>query len=105
MKVLCVAPEAAALSELKRAAAGADWELTAGATTEAEALRQLDSEHPHVVVVFGDFASLVRAMRERRPFTRILTDRPADVETVIVADGTDLRAAIMGLPRPGGPVT
>jgi hypothetical protein len=104
LKVLCVAPDLASLSELKRDAVSADWELTPGATTEGEGLARLESEHPHVLVAFGGFEGLVRAARERQPFLRIVTDRPVDVETVVVAAGTDLRAVIRGLPRPSGPI-
>jgi hypothetical protein len=105
LKVLVVAPDPATLSRLKRDAVSADWELTAGASTEAEAMAQLESERPHVLVAFGGFEGFVRAARERQPFLRIVTDRPVAVETVVVVNGSDLRAAIKGLPRAGGPVT
>jgi hypothetical protein len=105
LKVLCVAPDREALAALKRAAVSADWELTAGATDEATALDQLDEEHPHVVVVVGDFDGFVAEARRRLPYVRIVTDRDAPEASAVVADPSDVRDAVKGLPRPGGRVT
>jgi hypothetical protein len=104
LKVLCLAPDEQALAALKRAAVSADWELAPGATTEGEGLAQLERERPHVLVAFGGFERVLRAARERQPFLRIVTDRPVDVETVVVDGHEHLREAIRGLPPPGGPV-
>ncbi|HEX2425002.1 MAG TPA: hypothetical protein VHM47_03875 [Actinomycetota bacterium] len=105
LKVLCVAPDREALTALKRAAVSADWELTPGATDEANALAQIDEEHPHVVAVWGDFGRFVAEARRRLPYVRIVTDRDVPQASDVVADLTDLRDAIKGLPRPRGPVT
>jgi len=105
LKVLCVAPDREALTALKRAAVSADWELTPGATNEATALDQLDEEHPHVVVAVGDVDSFVAEARRRLPYVRIVTDRDVPGASAVVADPADLRDAIKGLPRPGGPVS
>jgi hypothetical protein len=101
--VLCVAGDAAALVELKRATVSAAWELAPGATTEEEALRQLGEERPHVLVAFGDFARLVRAARERSPDLRIVTDRDLPGATAVATSLEEVRGAVIGAPRPGGP--
>jgi hypothetical protein len=104
LKVLCVAPDRETLTALKRAAVSADWELTPGATDEADALRQLDEEHPHVVAVVGGFDAFVAEARRRVPYLRVVTDRDVDGASAVVGDLNELRGAIRGLPRPGGPV-
>lgn len=103
LKVLCVAPDGDALAALKRAAVTAEWELSPGATTEEEALAQLESERPHVLVVFGDFAGLVGKAREAYPFMRIVADRDVPGTTVVAASMEEVRGAVKGLPRPRGP--
>jgi len=102
--VLCVAPDGDALAALKRAAVSAEWEVSPGAATEQEALARLQSERPHVLVVFGDFAGLVGKAREAFPFMRIVADRDVPGATVVVASMEEVRDAVKGLPRPGGPV-
>jgi hypothetical protein len=105
LKVLCAAPDRERLAALKRAAVGADWELTAGATDEAGALEQLEAEHPHVAVVTGGLEGFVRLARKRHPFLRIVTDYASPDATVVVAGLEEVRAAVKGLPRPAGPIT
>lgn len=104
LKVLCVAPDPEALAALKRAAVSADWELTPGAVSVQEALTQLDTERPHVVVVVGGFEGLVASVREAQPFVRIVTDRDLPGATVVAASLEEVRGAVKALPRPGGPV-
>jgi len=104
MKVLCVASDRQALMDLKRAAVAAAWELAPGAITEDDALAQLEDEHPHVLVVFGEFESLVSRARESRPSLRILCDRELPGATVVVGSPGEIRDAVRALPRPGGPV-
>jgi hypothetical protein len=104
LKVLCVAPDLETLAALKRASSSADWELTAGAVDEDAALAQLDDERPHVVVAFGDVEGFVRRARELHPFLRIVTDRDLPGATVVAASLEEVRGAVKGLPRPGGPV-
>ncbi|HZP91124.1 MAG TPA: hypothetical protein VFC04_09045 [Actinomycetota bacterium] len=104
LKVLCVAEDAESLAALKRATVSADWELAPGACSEAGALEQLESERPHVVVVFGAFGRLVATMRERVPYLRIVTDRDLPGANAVAASPEEVRAAVKGLPRPGGPV-
>jgi hypothetical protein len=104
LKVLCVAPDPETLAELKRAAVSADWELAPGATTEDEALAQLDAEWPHILVVFGDFERFVEQARERHPFIRIVADRDLPGATVVATSLEEVRGAVGRLPRPGGPI-
>jgi hypothetical protein len=104
LKVLCVAGDAEALARLRRAAVGASWELAPGATTEADALAQLDREGPHVVVAFGEWERLVAAIRERAPGIRGVTDRDHPGADVVATSLGEVRDAIAGRPRPGGPV-
>lgn len=104
LKVLCVASDAEALAALKRASVSADWELAPGATTEAEALAQLDEERPHFVVAFGDFESFVTEARASHPLLRIVADRDLPGATAVATSLEEVRGALKGLPRPGGPV-
>lgn len=104
LKVLCVAEDAEDLAALKRAAVSAEWELAPGATDEEEALEQLHAERPHVVVVFGPFEVFVRTARGTYPFLRIVADRDLPGATVVAASLEEVRGAVKGLPRPGGPV-
>ena len=104
MKVLCVASDRHALMDVKRAAVAAAWELAPGAITEDDALAQLDAEQPHVLVVFGEFESLVSRAREGRPSLRIVCDRDLPGAAVVVGRPEEIRDAVRALPRPGGPV-
>jgi hypothetical protein len=104
LKVLCVARDVDALATLKRAVVGAEWELAPGATSEGEALRQLELERPHVLVVFGPFESLVGTARQRAPALRVVSDRDLPGADVVAASLGEVRRAVLGRPRPGGPV-
>jgi hypothetical protein len=90
--------------DVKRAAVSAEWELAPGATTEDDALAQLEAEQPHVLVVFGEFERLVSLAREARPYLRIICERDLPGATVVVTTPEEIRDAVRGLPRPGGPV-
>jgi hypothetical protein len=103
LKVLCVAETLAALAELKRAAVSAEWELTPGATNEADALAQVHQERPHVLVLFGPFGGLARAALDAYPSIRVLADRPLPVPSVVVSAHDEVRASVLGRPA-GGPV-
>ena len=103
LKVLCVAETPTALAELKRAAVSAEWELTPGATDEADALAQVHEERPHVLVLFGPFGGLARAALDAYPSIRILADRPLPVPSVGVSALDEVRGAMLGRPA-GGPV-
>jgi hypothetical protein len=100
LKVLCVAPDAAALDALRRATVSAEWELTAGATSRDEALARLHEERPHVLVVFGPFPGLVERALEAFPFLRVIADRDTP-GAAVVGSPNDVRGAVKGS---GGPV-
>jgi hypothetical protein len=104
LRVLCVARSADELSALKRASVSAEWELAPGATTDEEATKQLDSERPHFLVVFGPFEELVRSARARFPAMRIVTDRKTPGGDVVATSLGEVREAMTSQPRPGGPV-
>jgi hypothetical protein len=104
LKVLCVAEDPPSLEALKRAAVSADWELTAGAVTEDEALRQLDAERPHVVVAFGPFERLVARALDAYPYLRVVADRDLPGASAVAASLGEVPDAVRGRPRPGGPV-
>ena len=102
LKVLCVATDDESLGALKRATVSADWELARGATGVAEAIAQLGDERPHVLVAFGPFEELIASARERSPSIRVVTDLPG--ADVAVASLGEVRDAVLGRSRPGGPV-
>ncbi len=104
VKVLCVATDQDALVRLRRASAGAGWELVAGAIDLRGALDQLDVERPHALVVFGPFDDLVALAAERFPGMRIITDRETPGASVVAASMEDVRELLAEQPRPGGPV-
>jgi hypothetical protein len=105
LKVMCVAGDAGSLMELKQAAVSAEWELTSGATNEADAVGQIDAERPHILVVFGPFERLVSLASERFPGMRIITDRNAPGATEVATSLDEVRGLVKGSPRPGGPIT
>lgn len=103
VKVLCVATDDETLGALKRATVSAEWEL-AGATGVPEAIAQLEDERPHALVAFGPFEELVAFARERSPSLRVVTDRDLPGTDVAVTSLSEVRDAIRGRSRPGGPV-
>lgn len=104
LKVLCVAEDEDALRTLKRATVSVEWELAAGATSEPDAIGQIDAERPHVLVVFGSFDRLIALVREGFPGMRIVTDRDAPGATAVATSLEEVRGLVKGAPRPGGPV-
>jgi hypothetical protein len=101
---LCVATDRDALIALKNAAVSAEWELTRGAISEADAIGQIDAERPHVLVAFGPFERLVGLTRERFPGMRIVTDRDAPGATVVATSLDEVRGLVKSELRPGGPI-
>jgi hypothetical protein len=104
LKVLCVAEDEDALGALERATVSAEWELAGGATSEPDAIGQIDAERPHVLVVFGSFDRLIALVREGFPGMRIVTDRDAPGATAVATSLEEVRGLVKGIPRPGGPV-
>jgi hypothetical protein len=104
MKVLCVAPDATRLAEVKRAVVAAEWELCPGASDPDGARAQLDAERPHVLVAVGDFDEVVAEARDRFPALRIVADRDLPEVDVVVTSLGQLRGAVGSTPHPSGPV-
>jgi hypothetical protein len=104
LKVLCVAVDQPSLVALKNATVSALWELTPGATDEPDAVGQLDSERPHVLVAFGPFERLVALARERFPGLRIVSDRDTPGASAVATSLEEVRGLVKGIPRPGGPI-
>jgi hypothetical protein len=100
LRVLCAAPDQAALDALRRATVSAEWELAPGATSVDEALARLHEERPQVLVVFGPFPELVQRALEAYPFLRVIADRDTP-GAVVVRSADGVRAAVRGS---GGPV-
>lgn len=104
VKVLCAAAVPERLAELKRAAAAAEWELVGGAASLDEMVAQLDERRPDVLVLDAGLGeeSVLKA-RAVLPAVRIVGIGPvAGADDVASLEA--VRAAILGLPRPGGPV-
>ena len=104
VKVLCVAGEEEELRALRLATTAAEWELTPGATNQADALGVVDSERPHAMVAFGPYEQLVSLVRERFPAMRILTDRDTPGASAVATSRDDVREVLRSLARPGGPI-
>jgi hypothetical protein len=104
LKVTCLARDEETLSALKLASVGAVWELTPGAVEAAEALAQISELRSHVFVAFGPFEEAVARARAEHRSLRIVTDRPTVGADVVVSSLEEVRDAIAGLPKPGGPV-
>ena len=101
LKVLCAAPSQERLAEVKRAVVSPHWELVGGARTNEELVQQLDEWQPDVVVIdLGLGREAADRVHESRPGARVVTLGPGgDAES-----DQDVKPAILGLPRPGGPV-
>jgi hypothetical protein len=100
--VLCVAPDADRLQELKRASVAAEWELGPGATDLREALDQVDTLRPHALVVVGPFEELVALVAERFPGMSIVADHDMPGATTVVSDVWGVRGALRMPRRPDG---
>lgn len=105
LKVLCVASDRGSLIRLKKAAVSAEWELAPGATSEADAIGQIDAERPHILVAFGAYERFVAIVSERFPGMRIIADRDSPGATEVATSLGEVRGLIKGSPRPGGPVS
>jgi hypothetical protein len=104
LKVLCVAADPESLTALKKATVSADWELSAGAINETDALAMIDVDRPHALVAFGAFGNLVALISERFPGMRIVVDRQTPGATDVAGSLEDVRGLLRGAPRPGGPI-
>jgi DNA-binding NarL/FixJ family response regulator len=105
LRVLCVATTRDRLSELKRAAVSVHWELAGGAISMEELLLQLEEERPDVVVIHSGMATeAVEKVRRLDPNVRIVTIGEVPGADEHAPSIHEVKEAILGLPRPGGPV-
>lgn len=104
LKVLCAAGNPARLAELKRSAVSTSWELVGGALSLEGLLRQVTECDPDVVVFHPGFPGDVEGQVLRvKPTIRVVSSGLAEGEE-IDSRREALRAAILGLRGPGGPV-
>jgi len=105
LKVLCAAP-ADRLAELKQAAVSASWELVGGAATAEEVATEVAAERPDVVVIDEALTGVAVAKARRAHRTvRVVGVGSLPGVDASVQDLAGLREAILGLQRPGGPVS
>jgi hypothetical protein len=105
IRVLCAARGSRRLLELKRATVAAEWELVGGVASLAELQAQLEVLAPDVVVVDAGLGErAVGAVARARPTARIVSLGAAPGAHEVVTSLQEIRAAILGLPRPAGPV-
>lgn len=105
LRVLCAADDPDALARLKRAVVSSSWELVGGAVGIDQLVREASELGPDVVVIFG-LSGAARAVRPTAGRARVVV---VGAEGPAGADATapsleEARSAILGIPRPGGPV-
>ena len=100
LQVVCAAPDRESLSALKRAAVGAEWELSQGATSAPDALDQLEDHHAKVLVVREPVPGLVAEARRRFASIRVVcVGRPQEGEADVVVDSlAEVRAVVWSRP-------
>jgi threonine dehydratase len=105
LTVLCAATDRDRLGELKRASVAAEWELSGGATSLDELAAQVADLRPDVVVVDGGLGPGAAARaKQAKPGVRVVSVGPMAEADEQAGSLDDVRGAILGLPRPGGPV-
>jgi hypothetical protein len=105
LKVLCAASTRERLAELKRAAVSVHWEMVGGALSVAELAEQVELHAPDVVVVDESLgAAGVDAVRAAPSSTRLVAVGTLPNADAMAGDIDDVRDAILGVPRAGGPV-
>jgi hypothetical protein len=105
LRVLCGAAGPERLDELRRASIGAHWEVVGGAASMDALEGQMADWQPDVVVVDADLGEdAVAALRRIRPSIRIVAVGSLAGADAEAPSTGDVRAVILGLPRPGGPV-
>jgi hypothetical protein len=105
LKLLCAAPGVERLSSLKRASVSAAWELVGGATSVEELGAQMAEWEPDVVVVDAALGpGSVDAVRAVRAHARIVSLGAVTGADEVAETLDAVRAAVLGLPSPGGPV-
>ncbi|MCA1727371.1 MAG: hypothetical protein LC722_06910 [Actinobacteria bacterium] len=106
LQVLCAAADREALVALKRAVVSKEYELTGGALDEDDLLRQTEELEPDAVVVDASLAGSLERLRALYPSLRLVAvGFETDAADAWVADPSEAREAVLGIQRPGGPVT
>src|SRR5687768_13461901 len=101
LKVLCAAPDAGRLAELKRATVSVDWELVGGALSAEDLARQVALHRPDVVVVDAALGpDVVASVRSARPDARIIAVGSLPGADATASSVEEIRGAILGVPRP-----
>jgi hypothetical protein len=105
LTVLCAAADRDRLGELKRAAVATEWELAGGATSLDELTAHVSDLRPDVVVIDAALGpDAVTRAKAAKPGVRVVSVGPLQDADEEAASLDEVRAAILGLPRPGGPV-
>jgi orotidine-5'-phosphate decarboxylase len=106
LKVLCAATGRERLTELKLATVSANWELVGGVASASELPAELDQWRPEVIVIEPGLGSDVVAMiRSRLAGARVVAaGGPVPGADEVATSLEEIREAVLGLPRPGGPV-
>ena len=103
--MLCAAPDLERLRALKRAAVGSGWELRGGAVSADDLVQQTRKLRPDVIVLeSGLGAEAVAAVKEVHPRARLVSVGSLEGADTEVSSPDGVRAAILGLPAPGGPI-
>ena len=105
LRILVVASTAEGVSALRRATVAAQWEVVGAAEGLHELEAELRSSRPDVVVMDAAVGpEAVAAARRLRPRARLVSVGILEGTDRAAASPDDVRAAILGLPGPGGPV-
>ncbi|HEV8572061.1 MAG TPA: hypothetical protein VGR49_03285 [Actinomycetota bacterium] len=104
VRVLCAAPTPESLAALKRAAVGAEWEVTGGATSGEEALAHVRTWFPHVLVFDASLGrDLGRRAAALHPGIRTVSVGDAEAD-LTVGSLEEVRSAVarsLGRDEPG----
>jgi len=106
LRILCAAPGRTRLAALKRASVAAAWELVGGATTPEDVAAQAEWWAADVLVIdAGLGAAAVHSARSVRPGLQVVSvGGPLDGADEVAETLDQVREAVLGIPRPGGPV-
>jgi AmiR/NasT family two-component response regulator len=105
LRVLCAASDPARLEELRRAVVGTQWELVGGAASIRDLRQQVEEWRPDVVVMDHPLGSKgLAAIRRASSSARIVAVGAVPGADAEASNLEDVRPAIRGLPRRGGPV-
>src|SRR5881296_3893833 len=94
LRVLCAAPDTDGLAQLRRAAAGSEWELVGGALSLDDLERQAAELEPDVVVMHAGLGpAAVESVRRVRPGARVVALGAVTGADAVASAPEDVRAA------------